>query len=140
MEEPHQIKKVQLPSGRTIEVVYFAEAGEHLPKPAEPGYPKAEPDQDLHVCLDCHSELVQPAEWDEAGPESWLVLLHCPNCDVYREGVFSQTCVEAFDEVLDEGADDLARDYKRLVRANMATEVERFSQALAADAILPEDF
>jgi hypothetical protein len=68
------------------------------------------------------------------------VLLHCPNCDVYREGVFTQDTVECFDEELDRGADALARDYKRLMRANMAEEIERFAGALRADAILPEDF
>ncbi len=34
----------------------------------------------------------------------------------------------------------LARDYKRLMRANMADEIDRFVGALTADAILPEDF
>jgi hypothetical protein len=68
------------------------------------------------------------------------VLLHCPNCDVYREGIFSQETVESFDEALDRGADALARDYKRLMRANMADEIERFLGALHSDAILPEDF
>jgi hypothetical protein len=59
---------------------------------------------------------------------------------VYREGVFSQDTVEGFDEELDRGADTLARDYKRLLRANMAEEIERFIGALTANAILPEDF
>lgn len=68
------------------------------------------------------------------------MLLHCPNCDIRREGVFSQQAVEALDDELDRGADALTRDYKRLVRANMADEIERFVAALSADAILPEDF
>jgi hypothetical protein len=136
-DQGHHVKKVVLPSGKTIEVVYFAESAESA-KSATP--PKAEPDQDLHVCLDCGSELVQPVEWQEAGQANWTVLLHCPNCDIYREGVFSQTCVEAFDAVLDDGADALTRDYKRLLHANMAGEIEAFVAALAADAILPEDF
>jgi hypothetical protein len=66
------------------------------------------------------------------------VLLHCPNCDVFREGVFTQENVELFDEELDRGADALARDYKRLMRANMADEIDRFVGALDAGAILPE--
>jgi hypothetical protein len=137
-DQEHQVKKVVLPSGKTIEVVYFSEAAELAA--SVPAAPLAEPDQELHVCLDCGSELVQPVAWDEAGPESWSVLLHCPNCDVYREGVFSQACVEAFDEVLDKGADALAGDYKRLMRSNLIDEIERFTSALAADAVLPEDF
>ena len=51
-----------------------------------------------------------------------------------------RTNVEEFDEELDRGGDALARDYKRLMRANMAEEIERFVGALEADAILPEDF
>jgi hypothetical protein len=90
--------------------------------------------------MECYSELVYPVHWDEAGPENWNVLLHCPNCDVYREGIFTQDTVEAFDEELDRGGDALARDYKRLMRANLAEEIERFAGALQAGAILPEDF
>lgn len=105
-----------------------------------PGHPPAEPHQDLHVCLACSSGLVYPVEWAEAGLENWSVLLRCPNCDLYRDGIFSHHTVEAFDTELDRGADALTRDYKRLMRANMANEIERFVRALDAGAILPEDF
>jgi hypothetical protein len=141
-EQIEHVKRVVLPSGKTIEVVYFKEAEELLGRmapPTEP-LPTAEPDQDLHVCLNCDSRLVNPVEWEEAGPDSWRVLLGCPDCDVHREGVFSQAAVEAFDEELDRGADALVRDYKRLMRANLAEEIDRFAEALEADAILPEDF
>jgi hypothetical protein len=132
-------KRVTLPSGKTIEVVYFADEG-FLPEPEAPAPPPAEAHQDLHTCVECDSELVYPVQWEEAGPENWSVLLHCPNCDVFREGVFTQENVELFDEELDRGADVLARDYKRLMRANMADEIDRFVGALNAGAILPEDF
>ena len=147
-EQTHFVKRVVLPSGKTIEVVYFKETD--LPQPgveppvddipAVPTAPPAEADQELHVCVECSSELVYPVQWEESGPVNWNVLLHCPNCDVYREGVFTQETVETFDEELDRGADALARDYKRLVRANMSEEIERFVGALTSDAILPEDF
>ena len=138
-DNTHFTKRVTLPSGKTIEVVYFADEG-FLPDPASPVQPHAEPHQDLHVCVECDSGLVYPVQWEEAGPENWSVLLHCPNCDVFREGVFTQDNVELFDEELDRGADALARDYKRLMRANMADEIDRFVGALSAGAILPEDF
>jgi hypothetical protein len=152
-EQIHYVKRVVLPSGKTIEVVYFRETDELASmqasveeaatepsgtKPAE--HPPAEADQELHVCIECTSELVYPVQWEESGPENWSVLLHCPNCDVYREGIFAQETVECFDEELDRGADLLARDYKRLMRANMAEEIERFVGALHSDAILAEDF
>ena len=142
-EQTHFTKRVTLPSGKTIEVVYFREsvpvdAVQDIPRPADA--PPAEPHQELHVCLECASDLVYPMEWEESGDENWSVLLHCPNCDIYREGVFTQHTVEVFDEELDRGADALARDYKRLMRANMSDEIDRFVGALTAGAILPEDF
>ncbi len=140
-EQTHYVKRVLLPSGKTIEVVYFrdsAPADSEALQPTE--NPPAEPHQDLHVCMECSSELVYPVEWEESGTENWSVLLHCPNCDVYREGIFSQDTVEVFDEELDRGADALARDYKRLMRANMAEEIDRFVGAITSGAILPEDF
>ncbi len=139
-EQTHYVKRVVLPSGKTIEVVYFREAeGAHEEiRPVEQA--PVEPHQELHVCMECFSELVYPVHWEESGPENWNVLLHCPNCDVYREGVFAQETVEVFDEELDRGGDTLARDYKRLMRANMAEEIDRFVGALEAGAILPEDF
>jgi hypothetical protein len=152
-EQIHYVKRVVLPSGKTIEVVYFREtdelasleaavehdtSGSTGAKPSE--HPPAEPHQELHVCIECTSELVHPVQWEESGPDNWSVLLHCPNCDVYREGIFAQETVECFDEELDRGADVLARDYKRLMRANMAEEIDCFVGALRADAILAEDF
>jgi hypothetical protein len=147
-EQTHFVKRVVLPSGKTIEVVYFKETDVPQPPvdpavediPAFPKDPPAEVHQDLHICVECSSELVYPVQWEESGPVNWNVLLHCPNCDVYREGTFTQETVETFDEELDRGADALARDYKRLMRANMAEEIERFVGALTSDAILPEDF
>ena len=142
-EQTHYVKRVLLPSGKTIEVVYFRDSvpvdeAQDVPRALEG--PPAEPHQDLHVCIECASDLVYPVQWEESGTDNWSVLLHCPNCDVYREGVFSQDTVEVFDEELDRGADLLAGDYRRLMRANMAEEIERFAGALAAGAILPEDF
>ncbi len=137
-EQTHFVKRVVLPSGKTIEVVYFHD-GVDADAPVQEAT-RAEPDQALHVCLDCSGELVYPVEWEEAGADNWSVLLHCPNCDVFRDGVFAQDTVERFDEELDRGADALARDYKRLMKANMAEEIDRFVGAIQADAILPEDF
>jgi hypothetical protein len=139
-DNTHFTKRVTLPSGKTIEVVYFADESGLAEGAQSPAHPPAEERQDLHVCVECDSELVYPVQWEEAGAENWSVLLHCPNCDVFREGVFTQDNVELFDEELDRGADVLARDYKRLMRANMADEIDRFVGALDADAILPEDF
>ncbi len=129
-------KRVVLPSGRRIEVVYLAHADEG----ATPAAPAVQPDQALHLCNSCGSGLVYPVTWEEAGDSAWAVSLRCPECEDCRSGVFNQATVEAFDEELDLGTGALTSDYRRLCRANMAEEIDRFVAALAADAILPEDF
>jgi len=129
----HYVRRVVLPSGKTIEVVYFEDQGSapaHLPTPR----------RDLHVCGTCSSELVYPVEWHEAGPEHWQVQLRCPNCEWSGTGVFEQHAVELFDEELDRGTEALLRDLKRLVQANMEEQVERFIDALRDDHIVPDDF
>ena len=133
------VRRVVLPSGRSIEVVYFdnlAEAAANEPVPA----PQRAGDLDLHVCPECERELVYPVEWEEASSTHWEVLLRCPNCEWSELGTYDQATVDLFDETLDGGTEVLVRDLRRLVQANMEEEATRFAAALEADAILPEDF
>jgi hypothetical protein len=133
-ENGQYVRRVVLPSGRAIEVVYFEPLSpESAPQPA----PLVE---DLHVCPDCDRDLVYPVEWQEASATHWEVLLRCPNCEWSELGVYDQATVDRFDETLDNGTEVLVRDLRRLVQANMEEEAERFAAALDADAILPEDF
>jgi hypothetical protein len=137
----HYVRRVVLPSGKTIEVVYFedqiADAGETA---AAVEAPVTETVQDLHLCGSCSSDLVYPTEWDESGATHWEVTLRCPNCEWSGTGVFQQEIVERFDEELDRATETLVRDLKRLMHANMEDEIERFVEALDQDLILPEDF
>ena len=126
------VRRVVLPSGRAIEVVYYETT--HLPEPGPA------PLDDLHVCPACDRELVYPVEWEEASATHWEVLLRCPNCEWTEVGTFDQATVDRFDEQLDLGTEALMRDLKRLTRANMEEEIERFASALSSDDILPEDF
>ena len=138
--EGHHVKRVVLPSGKTIEVVYFETERESAARePAMTAAPESA-EQALHVCRECASELVYPIQWEEAGPEYWRVALRCPNCEWEAAGVFSQGLVDRFDEQLDLGTEQLVDDFKTLMQANMSEEIERFVTALDADAILPEDF
>jgi hypothetical protein len=122
----HSIRRIVLPSGRTIEIVRFhGDETTHQP---------------LHVCPDCQSQLVQPVDWSEAPNGLWELLLQCPNCFWADEGLFSQEQVDTLEEHLDAGLTDMLSDLRRLTQANMSEEIERFAAALAADLILPEDF
>jgi hypothetical protein len=131
----HKVKRVALPSGKTIEVVYFEPVARTAPEPGP-----AEQSRDLHICPECDSELVYPTHWTEVDRINWEVSLRCPNCEWMHTGVFGQETVERFDEELDRGTDDLVDDLKRLIHANMEEEIDRFSKALSEDCILPEDF
>jgi hypothetical protein len=122
----HSVRRIVLPSGRSIEVVRFS-----LDEPTGPG---------LHACPECQSELVQPVLWGETASGFWELTLHCPNCEWLTEGVFDQDQVDEFEERLDEGLAEMLADLRRLTQANMAEEVDRFTAALQTDLILPEDF
>ena len=130
-------RRVTLPSGRSIEVVYFeplaAEAAGHAAMPQRAV-------DDLSICPDCDRDLVYPVDWEEASATHWEVELRCPNCEWSVTGIFGQELVDNFDECLDEGTEQLVSDLKQLMHVNMSEEIERFVTALEAEALLPEDF
>jgi hypothetical protein len=139
----HQLKRIVLPSGKTIEVVYFEHPAAAPPAEAAAAAPSVEPkveERDLHVCPDCESSLVYPVQWEEADESHWSITLRCPNCERREEGVFGQEQCDGFDDELERGTDALTRDYKRLMTANLAEEIDRFAKALEVDGILPADF
>jgi len=145
----HQLKRIVLPSGKTIEVVYFEHpaaappAAEAAATPPALPAPAVEPqveERDLHVCPDCSSNLVYPVQWEEADETHWHITLRCPNCERTEDGVFGQEQCDVFDDELERGTDALTRDYKRLMTANLSEEIDRFAKALEVDGILPADF
>lgn len=130
-DNPPSVRRVVLPSGKTIEVAFFPSVPDPSVEAAERG---------LHVCGRCGSGLVYPVDWDEAGTTQWAVSLRCPECEWQDAGVFDQDVVDRFDEELDQGTRALVRDLKHLMHANMEDEVERFVAALHAGHIEPGDF
>jgi hypothetical protein len=131
----HSVRRVVLPSGKTIEVVYFEDQPAVVSSAT-----REQATAGLHVCPHCDAETVYPVEWSEAGPEHWEMTLRCPNCEWLASGIFEQELVERLEEELDAGTEELIRDLKRLTHANMEEEIELFAGALAADHILPMDF
>ena len=120
------VRKVVLPSGKTIEVISFEDVA-----PVE---------TDIHVCPECTSQLVYPVAWEEADRSRWEVSLRCPNCEWSVSDIFEEEAIQRFDETLDRGTEALVADLRRLTRANMEDDVERFVTALTAGHVLPEDF
>ncbi len=139
-DNSHHVRRVVLPSGRSIEVVYFDPQPAGLEAAA--ASPQATPatGEELHICPTCDAGLVYPIEWEEVSGTHWSVDLRCPNCEWFDVGTYTQDVVDRFDDELDRGTAALVRDLKRLTRANMEEEIERFTAALASDAIWPMDF
>jgi hypothetical protein len=122
----HTIRRIVLPSGRSIEVIRFNEENAAT--------------RELHICPSCVSDLVQPLSWAETADARWRLTLECPNCGWTEHGTYERTQVERLEDRLDEGLADMISDLQRLTQANMAADVDRFIGALEADLILPEDF
>ncbi len=95
---------------------------------------------DLHICPECGSGLVHPLDWMPMDDAHWRVSLRCPECEWHSVGLFEQSVLDRFDQILDAGTDTLYADLRRLERVNMEAELRRFNEALGEDLILPEDF
>lgn len=93
-----------------------------------------------HVCPDCQMPFVFPTEALEVDEWHFAVGLRCPNCDWEGAGIYDDEALERFDIGLDEGTRALVAALDALSAANARDEADRFAAALAADAILPEDF
>jgi len=133
-DQPNAVRRVVLPSGKTIEVVYFSDGAPEHAAPASAGQTQ------LHHCPKCASDLVYPTAWEQAGEELWSLKLRCPNCEWRSEGSYDRTTIERLDDELDRGTHAVLTDLKQLMHANMEAEIARFVSALDADHIWPIDF
>jgi hypothetical protein len=126
------IKKIILPSGKSVEIVYFHAEDALLEDDGGA--------VNLEICPECTGELVYPVSWRETEDDSWEIELRCPNCEWSERGIYRHSDVERFDEVLNRGTDRLIDDLEQLTKANMEADIERFVDALNTDAIQPMDF
>jgi hypothetical protein len=120
------VRRIVLPSGRSIEVIRFSEADPRT--------------RELHLCPTCACDLVQPLSWSESSEGRWELTLECPSCWWSETAVYDRHQVEGLEDKLDEGLAEMIGDLQRLTQANMAADIERFIAALDAEVILPEDF
>jgi len=77
------IKRIVLPSGKTVEIVYYQASDGERPvsdlRDIEAG-------AELHVrrlelCGGCGGERVHPTEWNEVEEMRWQLALRCPDCE-----------------------------------------------------------
>lgn len=95
----------------------------------------------LHLCPSCGSGMVQPLAWEPAGDRhNWRVWRRCPECEWRADGVFGETEIEAYDEELDRGAQQLTAELRERQRDNMTEMTTTFVAALEADLIGADDF
>ena len=147
----YRTKKIALPGGKVIEIVYFSEPGGDAAVPGvevdveetDPALEDLSLDQvelDLHVCPSCESDLVYPVSWEERAGDSWRIERRCPNCEWRHTGEFTQDEVELFDDALNDGTEDLLVNLRNFARANMEADVERLIELIHLGRIEPMDF
>jgi predicted nucleic acid-binding Zn-ribbon protein len=96
--------------------------------------------QELHICPECGSALVQTLEWAPVDMRRSRLELGCPECGRRSVGVFYEEELGRFDARLERGRDSLVQTLAELQHDNMEQEIERFSAALRANQVVPEDF
>ena len=149
----YRTKKIALPGGKVIEIVYFSEpegdevAVEATVTDEREGHADPlsllgldEDDCELHLCPQCEGDLVYPVSWEERSGDLWRIERRCPNCEWTHTGEFTQDEVELFDDVLNEGTEELLVNLRNFARANMEEDVERLIEAIRLDRIQPMDF
>lgn len=95
----------------------------------------------LHLCPCCGSGLVQPLTWEQAGGRfSWRVARRCPECEWLGSSVHNVKEIDAFDEQLELGSQELAGELRALEHANMSEMATSFAIALDNDLIGADDF
>ena len=94
----------------------------------------------LHVCPRCRGDFVFPVDWEATSQKEWRMTVRCGECDDERELVVPNAEAARFDEVLHRQQAAIACAAERLDRERMASEVEAFVSALAADLVGPDDF
>ena len=92
-----------------------------------------------HACVSCDRPFVNP-EFGVAEGSCWRVLVRCLSCGWSGEQILDEKELESFEREIDDEITQIERDLKRLTQQNMREYCDLFVAALAADAVLPEDF
>jgi hypothetical protein len=92
-----------------------------------------------NVCRACERPLLQ-SELALQDGDRWRVLLSCPNCGWSGTRLFDDEGLDRLERELDAGLEEIAQALERVTERNMRECHDSFAAALAAGAILPEDF
>lgn len=96
----------------------------------------------LTDCTNCKQPFVNPImdECREVGDTHWHLALRCGHCFDVRETMVTQAEADLFEKDLDNYTSKMMTMLKVWENQDFREYIDRFSKALAADAILPEDF
>lgn len=134
--------QIVLPTGEVIEVIYVRDDDETRPVGVTGVDLETERAGELalHICPECKGELVYPVSWEEAPGERWFLERRCPCCEWTSSGEFDQGRVDAFDDVLTSGTEEMLRSLREVAASGMADDVERLVAAIQTGLIQPMDF
>lgn len=95
----------------------------------------------LHVCPGCERPFVVPGAVHAVLDAARVRLdLACVNCGWAATAVHTEQELLAFEGDMGRSFDDLLWTHEVVWTANTQAAIERFAAALAADAIVPDDF
>jgi hypothetical protein len=148
-------RKITLPGGREIEVVYLGEVpAEAVGTGGWAEVPDAEVGEmlgaaftafdrlssELWMCEGCGSDLVRPLAIEAIDDGIWYVERECPECGTRDVGGFTREEVEEYRDALEDGQDELVTALGQLARMNMEDDVARMVEAINDGLIQPMDF
>jgi hypothetical protein len=101
----------------------------------------------LRICPECDCRFCFESAAEPFTPESWLVVIQCPNCWHAWRRTVGDVVLELFEHALDDDTLAIEAALDKVAFENIideatrrARDVEKFAAALQADAILPMDF
>lgn len=95
----------------------------------------------LHVCRVCRRPFIVPLSIvDILDADRYVVELWCANCDERSLSAHDDAELEALDQDLVNAASQIRAALEVIEEVDELLRVERFTDALQADLILPEDF
>ena len=101
----------------------------------------------LRICSQCDCRLCFESAAEPLTPDSWLVVVQCPNCWYAWRRTVSDIELELFENALDDDIRVIEVAVEQLAWANAMAEadlidqeVSRFAAALESNAIVPMDF